>query len=221
MQLPELVTVHPRQTDLMERLADMVGTCFLEEMWYVTWLEALDADEARKLAITQAVIRANYKTTAPYGCVLALPDGAGAANAFLRSDLADVSWAELEMRSELLMAGTLTEREQEVLGERAQAMEPLSDTTWPLSVAGPDDDFIYFISLGVDAARRGSGAFRRLIQSFLSYADEQGITCYLDCYTDRLEGLYAHFGFQTIERKGAAGFDIVERCMARTPRARR
>ncbi len=219
MQLPGLVTVQPEQTDLLDRLAAMVGACFREEQWFVAWLDALDADEERKLAITRACIRADYEATAPYGCVCALPDEAGAANAYLRSELAGVPWPKIEERSELLMAQALTPSEREALDERAKELEPASDTAWTLSAARPEEDFVYFISIGVDPDRRGSGAFRRLFEPFLTFADERSIACYLDCYTDRLEHLYGHFGFETIERKQAPGLDLVERCMARAPRA--
>lgn len=217
MNLSGLITVQPDQTNLIDELANMVGTCFLEEMWYVTWLDVLDASEERKRAIMQDVIRADYVTTAPYGCVYTLPDHAGAANVFLHSDLGETGWEEIEEQSALRMAESLTPEELDALLPRAEAMEPLSDTTWPLDIAAPDDDFLYFISAGVDPSRRGSGAFGRLFKPFLAYADEHGIATYLDCYTDRLEQLYGHYGFQTVDRKGAPGFDIVERCMVRQP----
>ena len=220
MQLPGLVTVPHDQAALLDELAAMVGTCFLEEMWYATWLEALDdlgADRSRKLAITQAVIRADYEVTSPYGCVYTLDDRAGAANVYLRSELGGASWPALEEQSARRLESVLTADEQEVLVPRAEAMEPLSDTNWPLALAG-DDDYLYFISAGVDPARRGSGAFGRLFKPFLAHADEHGLRCYLDCYTDRLEGIYGHYGFETVERKTAPGFDLVERCMVRSPR---
>ena len=222
MQLPGLITVQPEQTEELEALARMVGRCFLEEMWYVTWLAALDEFEGdvegRKLQITQEVIRCDYEATAPFGCVLALPDGAGAANAYLRSELGEVSWHDLEEQSGTALAETLSEDEIEVLGPRIEELDPLSDTAWPLEVAAPDEDFIYFISAGVDPESRGTGAFRRLITPFLDFADERGIKCYLDCYTDRLEQLYGHFGFEVIERRSDPAFDLVERLMVRAAR---
>ena len=78
-----------------------------------------------------------------------------------------------------------------------------------------DEDFIYFISAGVDPEKRGSGAFRRLFTPFLEYADEHGLACYLDCYTERLEQLYGHFGFETVERRSIDAFPIEERLMVR------
>lgn len=212
-----LVTIEPDQTDLLEELARMLGTCFREELWYVTCLDALDASEDRKLAITQASIRSDFMTTAPYGCVHALPDHAGVANAFLRSDLQGVAWEDLEERSWSLMEAQLTPAERAVLLPRAEAMEPLSDTSWPFAHAARDEDFIYFVSIGVDPARRGSGAFGRLIKPILAYADARNLRTYLDCYTDRLEQIYGHYGFVTIDRKTAPGFDLVERCMVRHP----
>lgn len=219
MNLPGLITVRPDQTDELDALAAMVGTCFREEMWYATWLDVPGISEERKLAITQAVIRADYAVTAPYGCVYTLEDRAGAANAFLRSELPEGGWERLEEKSARCMAVMLTPEEEAMLGPRAEAMDPLSDTNWPLALAGDDEDFIYFISAGVDPASRGTGAFRRLFTPFLDEADRRGLRCYLDCYTDRLESLYGHYGFRTVDRKGASGFDLVERLMVREPDA--
>lgn len=221
MNLPGLITVQPDQTEELDALARMVGTCFLEEMWYVTWLEALDqlgigAD--RKLEITRAVIRSDYAVTAPHQCVYALPDRAGAANVYLRSELNGVDWTELEEESGMLLAETLTDEELSVLGPRIEEMDPISSTSWPLERTRPDEDFVYFISAGVDAEKRGSGAFRRLFTPFLAYADEHGIDCYLDCYTERLEQLYGHFGFETVERRSIDAFPIEERLMIRRAR---
>lgn len=216
MHLPGLISVQPDHIEELDALATMVGTCFLEEMWYVTWLDALD-DESRKLEITQAAIRADYEATSPYGCVYALSDFAGAANVYLRSELDETTWDELENESGSMLAEALTEEEIEVLGPRIEALDPISSTSWPLEIAKPEDDFIYFISAGVDPEQRGSGAFRRLFTPFLNYADENGIACYLDCYTDKLEQLYGHFGFEVIERRTDPAFNIVERLMVRTP----
>ena len=221
MNLPGLITVQPDRTEELDALARMVGTCFLEEMWYVTWLEALDElgiGRDRKLEITRAVIRADYEGTAPYQCVYALPDRAGAANVYLRSELGDVDWTELEEESGTLLAEVLTDEEIDVLGPRIEAMDPISSTSWPLERAAADEDFIYFISAGVDPEKRGSGAFRRLLTPFLEYADEHGLACYLDCYTERLEQLYGHFGFETVERRSIDAFPIEERLMVRRAR---
>lgn len=221
MNLPGLITVQPDRTEELDALARMVGTCFLEEMWYVTWLEALDElgiGRDRKLEITRAVIRSDYEVTTPYQCVYALPDRAGAANVYLRSELGDVDWTELEEESGTLLAEVPTDEEIDVLGPRIEAMDPISSTSWPLERAAADEDFIYFISAGVDPEKRGSGAFRRLLTPFLEYADEHGLACYLDCYTERLEQLYGHFGFETVERRSIDAFPIEERLMVRRAR---
>ena len=221
MNLPGLITVQPDRTEELDALARMVGTCFLEEMWYVTWLEALDElgiGRDRKLEITRAVIRSDYEVTAPYQCVYALPDRAGAANVYLRSELGDVDWTELEEESGALLAEVLTDEEIDVLGPRIEAMDPISSTSWPLERAAADEDFIYFISAGVDPARRGTGAFRRLFTPFLDEAYRRGLRCYLDCYTDRLEQIYGHFGFETVERRSIDAFPIEERLMVRRAR---
>ena len=135
-----------------------------------------------------------------------------------RGPLGDVDWTELEEESGTLLAEVLTDEEIDVLGPRIEAMDPISSTSWPLERAAADEDFIYFISAGVDPEKRGSGAFRRLFTPFLEYADEHGLACYLDCYTERLEQLYGHFGFETVERRSIDAFPIEERLMVRRAR---
>lgn len=218
MNIPGLVTVNENQPELLDKLARMVGTSFLEELWYATWLEALDdsgRDTDRKRTILQALIRADFEATAPYGCCLALDDCAGAVNAFLRSELSDAQWTHIDKLVEEASAKILTPKEQRVLFPQAEAMGPLSDTNWMYNYAAPEDDFIYFISIGVDPNRRGTGAFGRLVKPILAFADTKKIDCYLDCYTDRLEQIYTHYGFEVVEVKQASGFAITERCMIR------
>ena len=217
MNVPGLMTVQPGQTALLDRLADMVGLCFLEERWHIAWLSALDVPPKRKLAITRAVIRSDYRATAPYGCVHALPDEAGAANAFLRSDLADTSWEDVQARSAALLQEELSEREREILNRQARKLEAASDTDWPARRIADGEDYLYFYSIGVDPAHRGTGAFNRLMTPFLLLADERGVRACLDCYSDRLEGLYGRYGFKVVERKSAPGIRLTERCMVREP----
>ncbi len=221
MNLPGLVTVQPDRTEELDALARMVGTCFLEEMWYVTWLEALDElgiGRDRKLEITRAVIRSDYEVTAPYQCVYALPDRAGP-----RTSTCAASWAtstgpsSRRNRARFWPRCSPTKRST-CWDPRIEAMDPISSTSWPLERAAADEDFIYFISAGVDPEKRGSGAFRRLFTPFLEYADEHGLACYLDCYTERLEQLYGHFGFETVERRSIDAFPIEERLMVRRAR---
>ncbi|MEG0460777.1 GNAT family N-acetyltransferase [Gordonibacter sp.] len=220
MNVAGLITVQPDQTDLLSELACMVGTSFLEEMWYATWLGALDAqefDQSRKQAIMQAAILADYQATAPYGCVLALPDQAAAANIYRRSEMTDASWSTLEERTVSLFEASLSERERHLLAQRTEEMEPISGSDWLLQTVEPSEDFLYVSSVGVDSEQRGTGAFGRLFKPLLGYADEQDIAIYLDCYTDRLEQLYGHYGFELIERKRDPAFTIHERCMVRRP----
>lgn len=220
MNVPGLITVQPDQTDLLNKLSHMVGTSFLEERWYVTWLEALDAqgvDHTRKQIITQAAIRGDYQATAPYGCILTVPDYEAAANVYRKSELVDLPWPDLQEQAADVLEAVLTHQEQQLLFERIEKMELISDSDWPLQVAHPEDDFLYIISIGVNPLQRGTGVFGRLFKPLLAYADDQGLDCYLDCYSDRLEQLYNHYGFEIVERKSDPTFTIHERCMVRHP----
>lgn len=220
MNIPGLITVQPDQTNLLDKLSHMVGTSFLEERWYITWLEALDAqgiDPIRKQIITQAAIRGDYQATAPYGCILTVPDHTAAVNVYRKSELVDLPWSGLQEQAAGVLEAVLTHEEQQLLLERIEEMEPISGSDWPLQVAHPEDDFLYIISIGVDSLQRGTGAFGRLFKPFLAYADDQELDCYLDCYSDQLEQLYNHYGFEIIERKSDPAFAVHERCMGRRP----
>ena len=109
----------------------------------------------------------------------------------------------------------LTDEEIAVLGPRIEEMDPIS-SSWLLERTAPDEDFCLLHLGGVDPEKRGTGAFRRLFTPFLAYADEHGLDCYLDCYTDRLEQLYGH----RLRDGGASqhrSLPIEERLMIRRP----
>lgn len=220
MQLPGIVTVKPEQTDVIEKLAHIMGESFMEELWTRVWLESLDELETsaeRKLEISRAIMKYDFIVGTPYQCCYMLPDMAAGAGAYLSSDLKGRIWNDLEDEaSELMAKATLTEEEMAALAKRAEEMKPISNFKWMVDHAG-GEDFIHFFSLAVNPEARGTGAFRRLMTPFFAYADAHGINCYLECYTDQLEGLYGHFGFEPVSRYSDPAFDIVERTMVRTP----
>ena len=74
MQLPGIIEITPDQSDLLAKGARILGTSFLEELWFATWLSALDslgADRARKEAImhayfqTELELHATMQSTRP------------------------------------------------------------------------------------------------------------------------------------------------------------
>lgn len=221
MQLPGLVTVHPDQTELIERLAIMMGTSFMEEKWTALMLESLDALDAsreRKLSISQEIFRQNFAMGTPHHACYALPDESACAGAYLASELHPLTWAECEAESDRRMARDfLTAEEAQAIAAQTERMAAVSNFDWQTDAA-QGSDFIHFYALGVDPAQRGSGAFRRLIEPFLAYADKAGVPCFLETYSDRLEGLYGHFGFVTIGTETDPELPIVERRMRRDPR---
>ena len=222
MNLPGLITVGPDQTALIDELADMMGESFLEELWTAEALAPIDGPDAdaRKLEISRAIMRENFTLGAPYQCCYTTEDHAGCAGGYLKSDMGERIWDDIENESMLnIVDNLLTLNETMRLREQMERMAPITVFDWEEAEAKAMGaaDFIHFYALGVDRRRRGSGAFRRLMTPFFDYADEHGIPCFLETYSDRLEGLYAHFGFETLREYRASGFAITERCMVRRP----
>lgn len=221
MQLPGLITVQPEQRETIDQLAHMMGESFMEERWTASWLSVLDAlgtNDERKLEISQAIMKYDFTVGTPYECCYMLPDMAAGTGAYLSSDLKGRIWNDLEDEAMSMMAeATLNDKEKAALSRRAEEMKGISNFRWMIEHAA-HAEFIHFFSIGVNADMRGSGAFRRLMTPFLAHADELGINCYLECYNDRLESLYGHFGFETARRFSDPAFDIVERAMVRSPR---
>ena len=78
-------------------------------------------------------------------------------------------------------------------------------------------DFIHIVYLAVEPAKQGSGLFRKLIEPFMVYADDNDLAIYLETYQDDLEEMYKHFGFETIERIESSDTPLAQRCMKRKP----
>lgn len=233
MQLPGIVEITPDRTDEIERAARILGTSFLEENWFITWLSALDrlgADRARKEAIMHAYFRGCLAAHAPHHAVWATEDFAAVAGGYLASELAPgVTHEALEEQAfAQSLPSVLTDAEAAALDEASRALEPVSDFGWAAGHAREDhaagrtgtDDHVYFYAWAVDPEKRGSGAFRRLITPFFEHADGLGANVYLECYSDSLQSLYEHAGFELVRTLEAPGVGIVERCMVRRPEAR-
>lgn len=220
MRIPELITVQPNEEKVLNSLSRMIGTSFLEEVWFATWLEALDAlgtTRERKEALMQAIIYIDYELTAPYGCCLTLPDHAGAINVFLSSKINLATWQKIKEESDQRTMALFSPLEQEAIAKRERTLHDASDTDWMFGLEKESAEFLYIMSIGIDTKRRGTGAFGSLFKPLLAFADEHKIKVYLDCYTERLEQLYGHYGFEVVDRKTCNEFDLVERCMVRRP----
>lgn len=220
MKLPGLATLSPNQEREIKQLANMIGESFMEELWTIELLSVLDkidTSKKRKLSISQAMIYYNLKTTTQFQTSYMLGDAEAGAGAYLKSELLGASWPELEDAAFKLMAQEfLTPEEHTLLKEKLVEIETVSDFGWFAS-REKDTDFIHLFDIGVNSSARGTGAFRRLITPFTDFADEQGIDCCLECYSERLVGLYGHFGFEIVEELRDPKIKLVQYCMIRPP----
>lgn len=224
MHLPGIITMSPDNVGLIDRVGAFMGDSFLEELWTARYLDALGGEEseARKREVSRKMLREEFAVASRYECAYTLPDEAGAALGFLGSELAKTgkTWMEIEEEAHEPLAGLLSPDEARALADRAAAMEPISYFGWGAEESAEMGfgDYLYFAAWAVDPSKRGSGAFRRLTTPFFDFADERGIPCFLECYADHLESLYAHVGFETFRVLETAGFDIKQVCMVRMPR---
>lgn len=221
MHIPGLVTVTDDTPEVLERAIHIIGTSFTEEPWFATWLSALDelgTTEQRKAEILRSVIDDDLRAHVPYEGVYVLEDGAAATGAYRHSELRGTTHAALESGPTPAFDAVATPEEKRALAAQGEAMAPISDFDWSRKLE-KEADHIYFFAWAVDPAARGTGALRRLLEPFFAYADEHKLNCYLECYSDHLQSMYEHFGFELIDVLSCKGFDITERRMVRSSAA--
>lgn len=221
MKLPGIITVDPADEELAIKLAHMGGDAFLEELWTVELLNALPAGSRgtdRERTISRAIIMNDIIVGAPYQAVYCLEDASALAIGYLKSDLEGLTWSYLEEKAERNLVDTvLSEEETVAYAAQLERMAPISVFDWE-ERAGEGGDFIHFAMLAVDPGKRGTGRFRKLVTPFFDYADEHGIPCYLETYSDSLQSLYEHVGFEVYRVFESPDFAITERAMVRKPR---
>lgn len=220
MKLSGLVTVSPSDSALINHTASLLGDSFIEEQWFATWLSALDtlgADDKRKKTLLRAIFLDDIEAFAPYEGIHLLEDGTAAVGGYLFSELRGETLTSIEEgqggRHFLQVA---TPEEVRALEKREQEMEAISSFDWARAYDG--EDHINFFAWAVDPAARGKGSLKRALAPFFSYADERGLNCYLECYSDRLQGMYEHLGFELVDELHAEGIEAYERRMVRRPR---
>ena len=221
MQLSGLISVSSDDGATLKRLADMMGESFMEEMWFKTWLEGLDAlgaSEAHKLEIMQAYFLDDLSAMAKRRGVYALEDLTAATGGYLASEY-NAAAPQPEAGQLGHVAALLTSEEAATLEAREQAMFAISDFDWHKAWPREADDYIYFSSWAVDKSARGTHALSRLLNPILAFADANGIDCYLECYADRLQSMYEHFGFRVVRELHDMQFPVYERCMIRPAHA--
>lgn len=217
MNLEGIVTIRPDQHGLLKRAATMMGTSFLEEMWFTTWLSVLDsmgATRARKEELMHAVFMDDLVAHAPYQGVYALSDMTAATGAYRYSELNGMTHSDIEAQEGAFLQNVATPQELALLDKQGEKMEPISEFDWA-RVFEDDRDHIYFYAWAVDPGARGTGALRRLLEPFFAFADDNHLNCYLDCYADHLQRMYEHLGFELIDVLRSPEFEVYERRMVR------
>lgn len=220
MNLEGIVTIRPDQHDLLKRAATMMGTSFLEEMWFTTWLSALDSigtTRARKEELMHAVFMDDLVAHAPYQGVYALSDMTAATGAYRYSELNGMTHSDIEAQEGAFLQDVATPQELALLDKQGEKMEFISEFDWA-RVFEDDHDHIYFYAWAVDPGARGTGALRRLLEPFFAFADDNHLNCYLDCYADHLQRMYEHLGFELIDELHSPEFEVYERRMVRKVR---
>lgn len=220
MQLPGIITVTDQTPQALRRAADVIGTAFLEEQWFATYLSALDnlgATPEHKKTLMRALMYDDLAAHVPYQGVYLLEDGSAAMGAYEYKDIKPHTHAELEKLDSPTFAALLTTQEAQALSDILVDMEPVSDFDWCRHMEH-EQNHIYIYGLAVDAAARGTGALKRLLAPLFDYADEHRLNVYLECYTERLQSLYEHIGFDLIDILSCDAVSIKERRMVRPAR---
>ena len=220
MQLPGIITLSPNDHDLMKEMADIAGTSFLEENWYAIWLQAIEklgATDKRKEELLQAIFLDEFTAFAPFSGVYVLEDHTAVTGAYLYSELRGKTLTEIEESYLENFLHLATPEEMVELGKMEEAMNPISEFDWAREY-DTNEDHINFYAWAVDPEARGKHSLTRLVTPFFTEADKRGINCYLECYSDHLQAIYEHLGFELLDELRDENFDIYERRMIRRPK---
>ena len=114
---------------------------FLEELWTAELLAPIDGPDAdaRKLEISRAIMHENFTLGAPYQCCYTTEDRAGCAGGYLKSDMGERIWDDIENESMLnIVDNLLTLNETMRLREQMERMAPILSLIHIFSVSQSD-----------------------------------------------------------------------------------
>ena len=220
MQLPGIITLSPDDHDLMKKMADMAGTSFLEENWFIVWLQAIEklgATKERKEKLLQAIFLDEFTAFSSFSGVYALEDHTAVTGAYLFSELRGHTLTDIEESYTENFLGVATPEELAELADMEEAMDAISKFDWAREY-DTNEDHINFYAWAVDPEARGKHSLTRLVTPFFDEADKRGLNCYLECYSDHLQAIYEHLGFELLDELRDENFDIYERRMIRRPK---
>jgi len=78
-------------------------------------------------------------------------------------------------------------------------------------------DYLYLSITAVDKGLRGTGVFRKVIQPFLDWSDEDGLPITLETHNHKNTGVYEHLGFEVAKVIENPGCSFRQYCMVRRP----
>lgn len=122
-----------------------------------------------------------------------------------------------KLRTNLRMVRRIPKENRKTLIRNFKTYSKVMDFKWPKRHL--KTDYYYIKVVALDQSLRGSGAFRRLISPILEEYGSRGMPVALETHDERVESIYSHFGFQTVEVVEAEGIQIKQYCMVRWPDA--
>lgn len=220
MQLDGLITITHEHAEHFQSLANMAGESFLEDMWTSTLLDGITKDPTRRLELSRLTLLNDILVGHSVSAVYATPEHDAMMVAFLHSDLRGNRWEDLEAAGfDENIAPHLSEEEVSLWESREKEIAGISLWERPEEIHEDDSDFMHILMFAVDKDKRGNGAASKMMRAFMARADELEVPIYLETFSDRLESLYCHYGFEVIERHWSASCgDVYERIMVRYPR---
>lgn len=231
MQFPELIiTDRSTPKDVISKIASVGGQSFLAEPWTREMLDSMDWCERGselELAVSTAIFAGEIEECVERDCPCAYytKDHQGILIAYLASELAgagedgsSITWGELEENGFARGLSDILTKEQLAKWDERESKMDTEGFTWIYPIEFANGDFIHIISFGVAPQAQGSGLATKMMSQVLDKSDELNVPIYLECLSERLEGLYGHYGFVTIEERHIKCADIYERIMVRHPK---
>jgi len=233
----ERVDVHDRAT--VERCAEVMGSAFLEEGWTALVLGALDGHGESSAEATGygpdggrgegssvvelkrrrciRLFRDEFAGMSAQGNLWATPDLCGVMEVYASTEM-DAAGIDVDAPYDAAMErfiGLLDAPAAQALRQRMRAIGPISDYSWYPDVC--PDGYIDLMNIAIAPERRGRGMLRMMLEALFTAGDALALPVVLECFSDRLVGIYAHHGFEEVRTLSAPGFVEREHCMVRWP----
>ena len=199
----------------LKEYSELMTDLFIGDPCTRLQMDGMKLQRAREIFHAQCL--GQLEVYASRKAVFYLKEGGGFFIGYSDKDITNMKLVSVAMMTGKYVRRILEKADSDILRENAEFLAKINPGEWYRDMI--KGERFHLLAVGIDPAKKGSGAFRTLMSAVIRACDKVNIPITLEMHNDLNRPLFERFGFEVIKRVEDETVDIACTCMLRRPQA--